>query len=289
MSRFLPNLNALKAFEAAGRHNSFKGAGGELNLTHSAISRHVRGLEKQLGVQLFRTVPHGVELTATGQDYLAVATNALDELSAASENLRRGDKRSISVTCEPAFAAKWLMRHIGEFRRLHPQISISLVSSGDVVDLRMGKFDLSIRYCTREYLWVCQDPLLEEDVFPYGAPELGSIDSAKDLKQMKLLHEDDGTLWQKWCEIACYGANAIPVSTGPLPAVLAFEEAMASSGIFLTSPTLAEYDVNAGRLKKLSDTGMTYGSYKFFYPDGVTLSPEAHAFRSWLINTIAVI
>lgn len=96
MRRFLPNLNALKAFEAAGRHNSFKGAGDELNLTHSAISRHVRGLEKQLGAELFRTVPQGVELTASGQEYLHIITSALDEISSASVQLRTG-KTSLSL------------------------------------------------------------------------------------------------------------------------------------------------------------------------------------------------
>jgi len=273
-------------FEAAGRHNSCKGAGDELNLTHSAISRHVRGLEKQLGAELFRTVPKGVELTAAGQDYLRMVTSALDKISAASNQLRNGEYKSLSVTCEPAFASKWLMRHIGEFRSLNPEIVISLVSSGDVVDLRMGKFDLSIRYCTREYTGVCQDPLLEEDVYPYGAPTVAPITDVDDLKQKKLLHEDDGTLWRRWREIAGYGSSAIPSSTGPIPAVLAFEEAMVSSGILLTSPTLAEYDVKEGRLKKLSDQGMTYGSYKLFYPNGSKLSPETNIFRSWLVNNM---
>ena len=284
MRRFLPNLNALKAFEAAGRHNSFKGAGDELNLTHSAISRHVRGLEKQLGAELFRTVPQGVELTASGQEYLRIITSALDEISSASVQLRTGKNQFVFVNCEPVFAAKWLMRHIGEFRNLHPEISISLVSSGDVIDLRMGKFDFAVRYCTREYVGTSQDLLLEEDVYPYGAPTVEPIRTAEDLAQRRLLNEDNGALWARWCKTAGYDHVALPLSTGPLPAVLAFEEAMASSGILLTSPRLAEYDVHAGRLKKLSDHGITYGSYRLFYYEGSKLSPEARVFRSWLIS-----
>ncbi len=70
MPRYLPSLNAVRAFEAAGRHESFSGAANELNVTHAAISRHVRGLEKQLGVQLFKKIARGVELTDNGKTYL---------------------------------------------------------------------------------------------------------------------------------------------------------------------------------------------------------------------------
>ena len=77
MARYLPPLNALRAFEAAGRHQSFSRSADELNVSHAAISRHVRGLEKRLGVQLFRNVARGVELTKAGRRYLDQITPAL--------------------------------------------------------------------------------------------------------------------------------------------------------------------------------------------------------------------
>lgn len=89
MPRYLPTLNAVRAFEAAGRHGSFTGAADELNVTHAAISRHVRGLEKQLGVQLFRNIARGVELTEDGKSYLDDVRPALDQISDASDNLRQ--------------------------------------------------------------------------------------------------------------------------------------------------------------------------------------------------------
>ncbi len=70
MSRPLPPLNALRAFEAAGRHENFSRAAEELNVSHSAISRHVRGLEHRLGAALFRDLPRGLELTVEGRNYL---------------------------------------------------------------------------------------------------------------------------------------------------------------------------------------------------------------------------
>ena len=284
MRRFLPNLNALKAFEAAGRHNSFKGAGEELNLTHSAISRHVRGLEQQLNVELFTTTPKGVQLTATGRSYLRTVTTALDEISHATEMVRSGELQAIAVTCEPIFASKWLMRYISEFRSLHPKVNLSIVPSGDVVDLRTGKYDFAVRYCTRPYADPSQDLIFDEQVYPYGAPGIRLIESENDLLSTRLLHEDDGVLWQSWCRKVGFGEISLPPSTGPLPAVLAFEEAMSSNGVLLTSPRLAEHDVRAGRLKRLSSHGMAYGSYRLFRYRNKVLNPVAETFRSWLLT-----
>ena len=284
MRRFLPNLNALRAFEAAGRHNSFKRAGEELNLTHSAISRHVRGLEKRLGVEFFRAVPQGVELTESGRTYLRVITDVLDEISRASQQLASLDSQSIAVTCEPVFASKWLMRHISEFRTLFPEINLALVPSGDVVDLRMGKYDLAIRYCTRDYDDISQDMLFEELVYPFGSPEGETITKAEDLLGRRLLHEDNGALWARWCHAAGFTEISLPASSGPVPAVLAFEEAMASNGLLLTSPRLAENDIKAGRLAQLSEHGIVYGRYSLIYQDRARLKPAAEILREWLIK-----
>lgn len=286
MRRFLPNLNALRAFEAAGRHNSFKGAGDELNLTHSAISRHVRGLEKQLDVELFRIAPQGVELTDLGRAYLRIITAVLDEISHASQQLRTVNSQSVAITCEPVFASKWLMRHISEFRNLHPNINLSLVSSGDVIDFRGGKYDFAIRYCTREYKDNFQYLLLEELVYPYGAPEVDVIETPDDLLNKRLLHEDNGALWDRWRQAAGVAKISLPANSGPIPAVLAFEEAMASDGLLLTSPGLAEYDVRAGRLKKLSEYGIAYGSYRLFCHNHAKMQPAAETFRAWLIAKV---
>ena len=86
MSRKLPPLNALRAFEAAGRHDSFTRAAQELGVNHSAISRHVRGLEHRLGVHLFKDLPRGVALTPEGQSYLKRITAALDLVAMICQN-----------------------------------------------------------------------------------------------------------------------------------------------------------------------------------------------------------
>ena len=147
MARFLPKLNAVRAFESAGRHGSFSRAAAELNVSHAAISRHVRGLEADLGVQLFKVIARGVELTDAGRLYLSKVEPALDEISAASEVLRERDDASISVTCEPTFAGKWLMPNLGHFKRAYPDVSVRLESAPKLADIRNFEFDIAVRYC----------------------------------------------------------------------------------------------------------------------------------------------
>ena len=61
------SLLALRAFEAAARHMSFKDAAQELNVSQAAVSRHIRFLEATLERPLFRRLHRRVELTAEGR------------------------------------------------------------------------------------------------------------------------------------------------------------------------------------------------------------------------------
>ena len=172
MSRYLPPLNALRAFEAAGRHQSFTGSADELNVSHAAISRHVRGLEKQLGVQLFKNVARGVVLTEAGHGYLKEITPALDRISQASEHLRCRADGNLSISCESTFAMKWLMPRLGSFRNQYPEIDVTLVSSNSYADIGNNEFDLAVRCCASVEQGLEFDTISNTPYFPYGSPQL---------------------------------------------------------------------------------------------------------------------
>jgi LysR family transcriptional regulator, glycine cleavage system transcriptional activator len=70
MTYALPPLNALRAFEAAARHLSFKLAAHELHVTPAAVGQQVKALEARLGVRLFERLHKQLILTAAGQAYL---------------------------------------------------------------------------------------------------------------------------------------------------------------------------------------------------------------------------
>src|SRR6478736_587503 len=114
--RKLPNLTALRAFEAAARHENFSRAAEEIHVTHGAISHQVRGLEEELGVALFMRHGKRIAITPEGVRFAEVLRQALGDIAAAAEALRAGaGQQRLTVTTLPSFAARWLSPRLGKF------------------------------------------------------------------------------------------------------------------------------------------------------------------------------
>src|ERR1043166_5067074 len=123
MPRRLPPLNALKAFEAAARSESFTRAAEELHVTQGAVSHQVKALEATL------------TLTETGRDYLAVVRDALDRIALGTERLvQRQTSGVLTVSTAPDFAAKWLVCRLGRLAERHPEIDLRVSASVHHVD-----------------------------------------------------------------------------------------------------------------------------------------------------------
>ena len=146
MLRNLPPLNALRAFDAAGRHQSFSRAAEELGVSHSSISRHVRGLEDRLGVQLFRDLPRGLELSPDGAAYLAQVAPALDAIGDATDGLAEAPQGTVTVNAETLFAMKWLVPRLGDFTTQNPDIELRLEASRQLANVARYEADFAIRF-----------------------------------------------------------------------------------------------------------------------------------------------
>ena len=117
----LPPLNALKAFEAAARHESFTRAAEELCVTQGAVSHQVKALEAELGIKLFNRERQRLVITEAGRDYLTVVRDALDRIAVGTERLlQRQNAGVLTVSTSPDFAAKWLVHRLGHFAEAHP-------------------------------------------------------------------------------------------------------------------------------------------------------------------------
>ncbi|MEM7067572.1 MAG: LysR substrate-binding domain-containing protein [Pseudomonadota bacterium] len=285
MSQYLPPLNAVRAFEAAGRHESFSQAADELNVTHAAISRHVRGLEKQLGVQFFRNIARGVELTEIGCEYLQKVSPALNQISEASEAIRTRRDGSLSISCEPTFAMKWLMPKLGEFQNKYPDFEVSLISSAHLADIQNNEVDMAIRFYNRTRADGVETDLISSlPVYPYGVPAIPVAKSPDELLKYRLLHEDKGQLWTRWFHRSGKTDFAIQKTSQPLQTLLAIEGAIAGQGIALTSAELVANDVDQGKLKCLSEVGLELGQYHLVYSREAKRRKPVQAFREWLIT-----
>src|ERR1700687_6035436 len=130
MPRRLPPLNALRAFEAAARHESFTRAAEELCVTQGAVSHQVKALEAELGVKLFNRRRQRLVITEAGRGYLEGVRGALDRIAAGTERLlQRQSAGSLTVSTSPNFASKWLVHRLGRFAEAHPGIDLRVSAS----------------------------------------------------------------------------------------------------------------------------------------------------------------
>ena len=130
MPRRLPALNALKAFEAAARHESFTRAAEELNVTQGAVSHQVKALEAELGLKLFNRERQRLVITEAGRAYLNVVRDAFDRIASGTERLlQRQNAGALTVSTSPNFAAKWLVHRLGRFAEAHPDIDLRVSAS----------------------------------------------------------------------------------------------------------------------------------------------------------------
>ncbi len=201
MTRRLPNLNALKAFEAAARHLSFTQAAAELNVTQGAISHQVQGLEESLGLVLFKRMNRRLALTDAGRAYLPALSEAFDRIAGATERLRAQEESGqLTVTVLPSFAARWLLPRIGRFRRVAPDIDVAISSRQQLVDLAREPVDAAIRFGLGQgrYPELAETFLMGDEIFPVMAPALRDgrppPRRPEELRDYPLLHDEVGDM-----------------------------------------------------------------------------------------------
>ena len=137
MSRHLPSLNGLRAFEAAGRNHSFTAAAKELNVTQAAVSRMVRLLEERLGFALFRRHANALELTVQGQAFLSGLTDSFDAIARLTDQvaaMRAGPVLTVGVG--PTLAVNWLIPRLTSFYHRHPEIEVRMATGGAMRPVR---------------------------------------------------------------------------------------------------------------------------------------------------------
>lgn len=285
MPRYLPPLNAIRAFEAAGRHGSFTGAADELNVSHSAISRHVRGLEKHLGTSLFRSQSRGLELTEEGQRYLKALTPALDRISTASETLRGEAEGKVTVNSDPMFAERWLVPRLPEFEAAYPKVAINLIASDRLARLDQHEADLALRFHQHGYDGSDADLLSNLPVYPYAVPTIANtLNTPVDFLSHPLLVEREGDPWREWFCLAGLVESDIPKVPRKFNAVLSLAAALAGQGIILINPELVDIDERQGRMVRCSDIGLKSGSMHVVYADGARRKRAVRVFSRWLLE-----
>src|SRR6184192_2026522 len=173
MPRRLPQLNALKAFEAAARSESFTRAAEELCVTQGAVSHQVKALEATLGIKLFNRERQRLVITDAGREYLNVVRDALDRIAAGTERvLQRQNSGVLTVSTSPDFAAKWLVNRLGRFSEAHPSIDLRISATLHHVDFAREDVDLAVRHGDGSWAGLDVSRLSTEQLFPVCSPKL---------------------------------------------------------------------------------------------------------------------
>ncbi len=182
----------LRGFEAAARYLSLTKAAHELNLTQSALSRQVKGLEEELGLALFVRGAREIALTAAGAALLAQTQRSLGELDAAVEQLRR-DERSprISITTFASFASLWLIPRLTHFQKVNAHADLTVSASDRVIDIESEGIDIAVRILGSNAAPPEATLLFREVLFPLVSPEYlrtaPRLQSVADLAQHTLI------------------------------------------------------------------------------------------------------
>lgn len=162
------HLNALRAFEASARHQSFSAAAAELHVTPAAVGQLVRTLEDWLGTPLFlRNASGKARLVATeaAEQALPDIRAGFDRLALGLELLKEGSASGVlTVTVSPAFAAKWLLPRIDRFQSAWPDTDVRLDTSLKAVDFVAQRIDIGVRYGIGSWPGLTAVKLMEEEV-----------------------------------------------------------------------------------------------------------------------------
>ena len=289
MPRRLPQLNAVKAFEAAARHESFTRAAEELCVTQGAVSHQVKSLEAELGLKLFNRERQRLVITEAGRNYLEVVRDAFDRIAAGTERLvQRQSAGVLTVSTSPNFAAKWLVHRLGRFAEAHPEIDLRISASPHHVDFAREDIDLAVRHGdgTASGLYITR--LCAEQLFPVCSSKLldgpGPLREPADLGRFTLLHTNDRQGWSQWLDFADV-AN-VDTSRGPVlsQASMAIDAAVDGQGVALARTALAAWDLIGGRLVCPFDVAMP-ASYAYWIvcPRATAKLPKIAAFSEWLL------
>ena len=291
MIQRLPPLNALRAFEAAARHLSMKGAADELCVTPGAVSQLVKTLETHLGVALFRRANRAIFLTEAGQDYLPAIRNAFRQIGDATHRIAASAETGIlTVSTTTYFASAWLVPRLDAFRKACPGIDLQLHTGKSLADFTRAGVDIAIRHGLGRYTGLVSERLFAVEMVPVAAPSLAARfrtpTDARDLLGWPHVHDAERKDWSLWFQ--AQGIEDVDAPCGPAfdDSGLLLQAVLAGHGAGLVPIAVAQRDIEAGRLVRL--VGIVWPAafaYYLVYSEASARRPKITAFRQWIATS----
>ena len=301
--------SALRVFECAARHLSFKLAAEELHVSPAAVSQQIKALESQLGVPLFNRHNRGLTLTDEAIAGFPGLAEGFERIVDSVHRMRGASEESpLTVWMAPSFAAKWLVPRLHRFSEAYPGIDLSISANRDLIDssttkrsipaenFRRDNVDIAIRFGNGDYPGCRVDKLFSVVAIPLCSPRLlegkHHLRKPEDLRMHTLLHDEtpyEGRPdWKTWLNAA--GVKSVDASHGLRfnSISLALSAAIDSQGVVLSVKALASDDIAAGRLVATFELNLpVVNAYYMITLEDAADNPRVTAFRDWLIKEAA--
>jgi LysR family glycine cleavage system transcriptional activator len=290
-ARQMPPLNALRAFEAAARHLSFKEAARELHVTPTAVSHQIRNLEELVGMKLFERSPRALALTAAGERFFPVLRDGFDRIAQSFADLQREvDAATIAVT--PAFASMVLIPRLSEFRERYPAIKLTVDASERLVDLRKAEADIAVRYGPDRPTSLEEQRLFSDRYIVVASPrwvgkaglpiEAGAIATGQllgyDWKNPALQGPD----WAAWMDLAGISKPAHAQAILFSEESHAIQAALDGAGAALVSSLLVAGHLRSGDLLQIHPLSLPGFPYRAIYLQDHPRAELLHRIVAWL-------
>lgn len=289
-TRRLPPLNALRAFEVATRHMSFKHAADELCITSAAVSHRIRALEEWLGVKLFNRLTRSLELTKEGEAYAPMIRQAFTLLMDASDTLKQSNEGGdLLISMTMSFASNWLAPRLPRFYERHEAFNLRIEGSDLPTDFMRSNIDVAIRYGEGGYDDLYSQMLFTDLVTPVctAAVAEGLCTPADLLSQPRLDYQwsgfnDRDPSWEKWFK----AASVADARLDPVPIFsdehMVLAQAKAGRGVALVGIVAAADAIQHGDLVRPFPVALENRSYYFVCQTHTAHLDKIAAFQKWI-------
>lgn len=290
MGRKLPPFAAVKAFEAAARHLSFKKAAEELCLSPSAVSHQIRALEDYLDTALFERNGNTIALTLTGTGYAGKLTGLLDAFDETTRSVTASGPRTFGVLCTPGFAARWLVPRLHRLSfgdRVRLRVSVGAPS----LDFSSNESDVVIQWQDDPVPGLVTEPLMSSNRYPVISPELlaqENVQHPDDLLRLRLMHDEVLDAWPEWFEAARMKVPDMPRGPTFPNCELSTTAAEQGQGVSLAYDMMVRGTLASGRLVRLFESvTMPVVIYSVTYPEARKDDEMVGEFRDWIFAEMA--
>ena len=285
-------MEALIAFEAAARHESFTRAAAELALTQSAVGRQIAGLEDYLGVPLFNRVKKRLILTDVGRAYAKQVREHLERIEhdTLAAMAHKGAGGILELAVIPTFATRWLIPRLPQFYAVHDSVTLNLTTRAEPFMFADTPFDAAIHFGNPAWPGAVARHLLDEEMTPVCSPRMlgkGERLTPSDLAKFTLLHQSArAQAWRHW--FAQAGVDAADCMRGQRYELFSMlvEAARAGLGAALVPRFFVLNELRSGELVIPCDIPLRSESgYYLVYPEAKQGAPLLKVFEAWLLAT----